>query len=211
MVAFVILVIAGMSGSLTDTPGWPQIASLEMEYQFDDPSEAHIHLNIVDKNGIPQYILECGSHLYDGNPDIYFSGDFECRLESLYSLETVSTLFAYDKDHTRDWENRALFYAEHFVGDCRLSPHGGQPRALGLRNMEIVLEIFDEKLTFEKAGGRRYANFASFRFRVKVSQDDDAIRHITDDIGFDDLPIWYHRPAMCLEERGSGSKQVPDG
>ena len=199
-----------MTSSLTGTPAWPQIVGLETEYRFDDPKEARVDLYIMDQSGNPQYLLECGS-LYGGNPNVNFSGDFECRLESLYSKESVSTLFAYGEELTRDWQNRALFYAEHFVGACRCSPHGGMPRVLKLRNMEIVLEIFDEEIAFEEGDGRRYANFVSFRFRVKVSRDDDAIRHITDDIGVDDLPIWYHRPAMCLEERGTESKVVPDG
>ena len=211
MVTFAIIVIAATSGSLTETPAWPQIIGFETEYRFDDPDKAQVDIKIVDENGNPKYMLECGSYFYDGNPDVAFSGDFECRLESLYSTETVSTLFAYDRKHTRDWENRALFYAEHFVGDCRYSPHGGKPRALRLRNMEIVLEIFEEKLAFEETGGNRYAKFLSFRFRVKVSRDDDATRHITDDIGFDDLPVWYHGPAMCLEESGTQSKVVSDG
>jgi len=204
VVTLAILVIAGTIGSLTDTPPWPQIADFETEYRIEDPNEAQVHLKLADENGTPQYLLECGTRLYDGNPDIYFSGDFECRLESLYSTESVSTLFAYDRNHTRDWENRALFYAEHFVGECRCSPHGGQPRVLRLRNMEIVLEIFDEELAFEEVEGRRrYASFLSFGFRVKVSRDDEANRHITDDIGFDDLPIWYHGPELCLEEPGN--------
>ena len=184
----------------TDTPAWPQIVGIEKEYQFNDPNEARVEVYIRDQKGESQYRLECGSYRYDGNPDIYFSGDFECSLESLYSTESVSTLFAYDKDHSRDWENRALFFAEHFVGICRCSLHGGMPRILKLRNMEIVLEIYDEQLVFEELEGRKSASFLSFRFRVKVSRDDGAIRSITDDIGFDDLPIWYHRPGMCLTD-----------
>ncbi len=198
---FAILIVAATSSSPADEPVWPQIVGLEKEYQFEYANEAQVYLTLRDENGTPKYLLECGSIFYDGNSNVYFSGDFECRLESLYSTETVSTLFAYDKEHTRDWENRALFYAEHFVGDCRRSPYGGEPRVLRLRSMKIVLEIFDEELAFEEVEGRRrYARFVSFRFRVRVSRDDDAIRHITDEIGFDDLPIWYHSPVLCLEE-----------
>lgn len=196
MVITTSIVFAMASAVLT----WPPIEGLEREYQFSHQNEARVEVTIRDQDGNPEYRLECGNYLDDSNRDFYFSGDFECRLESLYSEETVSTLFTYNEPQSADWESRAVFYAGHFAGPCRSSPHGGKPRVFHLRNMEIILEISDEDLVFEEVQGRRSADFGSFRFRVKVSRDDDANRHISDDIGPDELPRWFHKPWMCLEE-----------
>ena len=197
VVTLLLLLVMGCAPNETRT--WPQIMAFEKEYQFDSPMKASVDLTINDQGGNPKYRLECRNYLYDGNPDFYFSGDFECRLESLYSKETVSTLLTYRKDQSADRESRALFYAAHFMGACKSSPYGGRPRTFRLRNMKIVLHIYDERVVLEEIDGRRTADFESFSFRVKVSRDDGAIHDIADDISRDSLPIWFHRPSMCLE------------
>ena len=199
MMAIAFFLSVSIADSSATIASWPQIEAFEMDFHFDDASEASVDLTIRDTDGNPRYRLECNDHFYDGNPDFTFSGDFECMLESLYSSETVSTLFAYAEDQSADWESRAIFYAAHFMGDCKSSPYGGKPRTFRLRNMKIVLRIYDEKVVVEKKTGGPLADFSSFSFGIEVSRDSRADRYIADDVGREDLPIWFHRSRMCLE------------
>ena len=188
---------------------WPVISEIEREYQFDNPSRATVDLEILDQEGTPKYKLECHNYLYDAGTEFTYSGDFECRLASLYSEEYVSTLFAYSAEQSADWESRAIFYASHFIGECRVSPFGGKARIFRLRNMRITLEIHDESIKLAEEGNKVFAEFDKFSFRVSVARDSVAERSIADDVSPDELPKWFHRPSMCLT--GSSEKEnTPD-
>lgn len=201
IIRFVLLLISIISTACAEkTDSWPVISEFEYEYVFDDPSQAMVELDIKDQAGVPQYKFECHNYLYDSGSDFNYSGDFECRLESLYSNEYVSTLFAYSDDQSADWESRAIFYAAHFVGKCKTSPYGGKARVFRLRNMRIMLEIFDETTQLVEEDNRVTVQFEKFSFRVKTTKDNTAGRSIADDVGFDSLPEWFHKPHMCLNE-----------
>lgn len=180
---------------------WPVVTEFEREFRFDNPSQAMVELEISDQEGIPKYRLDCHNHLYDAGTEFTYSGDFECRLLSLYSKEYVSTLFAYSVEQSADWESRAIFYASHFVGQCKTSPFGGKARVFKLRNMNITLEIFDESTRLVEENNRVLAEFDNFSFRVIVVRDSTAERSIADDVGFDELPRWFHRPQLCLTDQ----------
>jgi hypothetical protein len=101
-----------------------------------------------------------------------WSGDFECRLTSLYSHDSFSTLFADNPRVTRDWDTRARFLAEELIGSCASYPEHGALRHFRLRGMTITLSIHD--VVFDSTlmdNGDLRPSLKSFRFVISVERN----------------------------------------
>lgn len=129
---------------------WPAVEKLQKSMYFEDARKAEAAFTIFGVEGPPLYYIECHTWEftwnYKGNPDFDYSGDFECRLTSLHSLNTHSTLFTDNPKATRDWESRARFLVEELQGKCGDYPEYGRVRHFRLRGMKITLTINDLKI-----------------------------------------------------------------
>ena len=148
-------------------------------------------LELFDTAGTPTYSLACHTGFYEGDRSFNYSGEFECRLASLYSGELYSNLLTSDRRQTADWLSRARFFTYDLIGECRDLPHLGNVRSFRLRHMKITLAFFDEEITFEEEGDDRYAVLESFSFRVQVVRDTSAHSPIAYEIGYRHLPEKY--------------------
>jgi len=166
LLLLLIVMIAGAASAVTDKNihSWPVIQPLEKRLHFVDHHDMEGKLQIVGQNGAPLYLLECFLNAYGHEDrDFDYSGDFECRLTSLYSKETYSTLLTEDQDQTRDWQSRGRFFVEDLVGSCAEYPEYGRTRNFRLREMNLTLEIKD----FQIEPGSRAKNAPWNRDRIK--------------------------------------------
>jgi hypothetical protein len=121
---------------------WPAIQPLTKTFHFPDASKAAVDLSILSTASRPAYRIECHQLGFEDQAFDY-SGDFECRLTSLYSKEAFSTLFTDDPEQSRDWQSRARFLSEELVGSCADYPEYGRVRNFQLRRMKITLALSD--------------------------------------------------------------------
>ncbi len=121
---------------------WPVIEPVKKTFHFVDRHNTEAKLKIVGTDGTPLYLLECYLNAYDyEDRDFDYSGDFECRLTSLYSKEVYSTLLTEEQHPTRDWESRGRFLIKELMGRCAQYPEYGRLRHFTLRGMNLALEI----------------------------------------------------------------------
>lgn len=176
-----IILVTSAFGKQTTAKYWPKVEPVSKDFHFLDGTTAKIHLILYGANKDPLYRLECHSRGY-ADPDFDYSGDFECRLTSLYSENTYSTLFTYDPHQSRDWESRARFFAVDVTGKCAHYPEFGLVRHFHLRGMKITLAMSDVQLRAPAESEREqayiYSLFKSFRFHVGVRNDSTAISKI---------------------------------
>jgi len=154
---FLILLIGLDIGvtSIGDTESkrsWPVINPVKKTFHFIDHHEMGAKLRIVGIDGTPLYQLECYLNAYDREDrDFNYSGNFECRLTSLYSKDRYSTLLTDQIHPTRDWQSRGRFLLEEITGKCAEYPDYGRVRHFRLRGMNLTLEIKNLKIKLGSA------------------------------------------------------------
>lgn len=201
---------------------WPGIQPMRIKAEFDRPDHAGLDVDIYGTDGKPKYGLHCHGYMVGDTPgrvEVYkedghgvatspkstgmgrgfdYSGDFECRLVSLYSAETLPTLFAYDHHQAADWETRARFFARHLVGPCADNPYWGRRRTFRLRGMRITIGISNERFkTVRLSDGMKMLTFASYEVEIDVERDPSATTDIAAPDGMP-VPDWFYRPSRCL-------------
>jgi hypothetical protein len=169
---------------------WPVVAKLEKSVYFEDAHKAEAKFTIVGDDGKPLYLIECHTWEYEKDPDFDYSGDFECRLTSLYSPNYYSTLFTYNPKATRDWESRARFLVEELQGKCGDYPEYGRVRHFRLRGMKITLSINDLKIkaNADHAIKKESPQIQSFRFDLLVEPDPAALSEIAEPVPYAEPP-----------------------
>ena len=166
---------------------WPEVAPMHKGYHFANARTSEIDFSILGTKGEPLYRMECHTFEYEIDPSFDYSGDFECRLKSLYSDDAYSTLFTEEPQQTRDWQSRGRFLVEEIEGKCADYPEFGRVRHFRLRGMKITLTISDvEFRTYtEKTLARKEGSLLkSFRFDVKVEVDSRATSAISEHIPY---------------------------
>jgi hypothetical protein len=154
---------------------WPVIAPVERTYHVQLPAaNPGVELTIKSRTGEPSYKIECGTK-DSAIKDFDYSGDFECRLVSLYEPMTYSTLFTENPKQDRDWESRARFFSNELTKPCGEIPDFGDVRSFRLRGMKIVLSI--SNIVFGEQGKDR--SLKSFDFRISTEDDPGATTAIT--------------------------------
>jgi hypothetical protein len=144
-----IELIAGITSINADESKslWTEVQPLKKRFRFVDHRDAGAQLKLVGTDGTPLYLIECYLNAYDHeDPNFDYSGDFECRLSSLYTKEAYSTLLTEEKKQSRDWQSRGRFLIEELTGKCSEYPEYGLVRHFRLRGMELTLEIKNLKL-----------------------------------------------------------------
>lgn len=142
-----ILVVAQFTG-VTFSIGeekkhsWPVILPMKKSLHFADNHDMGAQLKITGIDGAPLYLLECYLNAYDHEDRNFdYSGDFECRLTSLYSKDRYSTLLTEEKHQTRDWQSRGRFLNEELTGKCLEYPEYGRVRHFRLRDINLTFEV----------------------------------------------------------------------
>lgn len=174
---------------------WPVVAKLEKSVYFEDAYKAEAKFTIIGDDGKPLYLIECHTWEYEKDPDFDYSGDFECRLTSLYSPNYYSTLFTDNPKATRDWESRARFLVEELQDKCGDYPEYGRVRHFCLRGMKITLTINDLKIKTSAVAdvvtGKKQ-KIQSFRFDLSVEPYPAAISEIAEPVPYAEPP--YEHP-----------------
>lgn len=165
---------------------WASIKSLKTVIHFSDNKAKEAKIVINSSNDKPLYLLECylGPH-EDRNFD--YSGDFECRLTSLYSQETYSTLLTDNPKQSRDWESRGRFLKEQLIGKCADYPEYGKIRVFRLRKMKIQMIL--DNINFVKDTVRGELKIEGLDFNLTIDNDPTALSRIAE-------PVIYKEPAL---------------
>jgi hypothetical protein len=176
-----VLLVAQMA---TAAQEWPTIKPLTKTFHFSQANAAAVDFSILSTDSRPVYRIECHQMGYE-DPAFDYSGDFECRLTSLYSKEAYSTLFTDNSEQSRDWQSRARFLSEELVGPCANYPEYGRARSFRLRRMKITLGLSDIKL--DQSALPRPA-LKAFRLRISVAPDPAATTPIAASISYKEQP-----------------------
>jgi len=150
---------------------YPAVKPLQQTFDVPDVGKANVVVEIRSTDGTPLYKLQCHSAGFIGDPDFDYSGDFECRLNSIGHRDTYSTLLTEDSDQSRDWESRGRFFAADLRNSCARIPQFGADRSFELRGMNLVLQITEPVFTND---GR----LRSLKLTVKVRPNPNARRPI---------------------------------
>jgi hypothetical protein len=146
------------------SPLWPPVVPLDTRAQLVDREKENVDLKILAQDGKPIYFLECYLNAYSHeDPAFDYSGDFECRLSSLGSKDSYSTLLTDVEGATRDWQSRGRFLIEELSGVCATYPEYGRIRHFSLRGMNLTIEV--EGLEIET--GSKFANGPWDRERIR--------------------------------------------
>jgi hypothetical protein len=173
---------------------WPEIKAVYGEVTFSNPHIAVFQSKITDIQLNPMYLLSCQSGDLD-DTDFNFSGLFHCRLTSLYSKESVSSLLIEDLPQTADWEGRARFLLHQVVGQCAGIIDWGSERTFILRRMKITLGVHDVELI----GNTEHPELKSFKFTYNIQPDKSAISSISLKSKIPE-PAWFSSDDSCVKE-----------
>ena len=185
MVAWCICVPWSCAHALTEH--WPEVVPFHSTYHFPDARRSGFDLLIYGVKSDPLYGLECHTFEYEKDPSFDYSGDFECRLKSLYSKEAYSNLLTENPGQTRDWQSRGRFLAEELRGDCADYPEFGRIRQFRLRGMKLTLTI--SEFEFREGGEKDIRRkdgpiLKSFRFDIQVDVDVSATSEIAAPVNY---------------------------
>lgn len=175
---------------------WPAVKGLQKSFHFNDVDKAALNLTINSVSGKPLYALTCHSGSYNDDSDFDYSGLIACKLSSLYSKETVSTLLTETMKQTSDWENRGRFLVKHLLPGCGQYPDWGSKRTFYLRGMKLVLSIDDEVFT-RSPDGKDFLE--SYSFNVAVRSDPSAVTSIAQPTVVPE-PSWFYGSKSCSQE-----------
>jgi hypothetical protein len=164
---FVALTLTSWAGA----QHYPPVEAQNRFFEVPDVKHADVSFDIKSPNGTSVYRLQCHSAEYGGDPDFAYSGDFECRLNSVGDPDGYSTLLTEDAHQSADWESRGRFFAEHLRGTCATIPDFGAIRTFKLRGMDLTLKIIDPR--FAPDGTLQY-----LKLSVEVRPDASAVRPI---------------------------------
>ena len=172
--AFLQFLLNGNAAKAT-VQEWPTVMAQKQHVIVSNNTTKAAAFFIFGMDGIPKYLIECHDYEYQGDTAFDYSGDFECRLTSLYSKETYSTLFTDDPNQSRDWQSRARFLLGDLFGSCASDNAYGPVRHFRLRGMQISLAMTNIKTRIfrDKTQGvtKKSRRLASFVFAVAVTPD----------------------------------------
>ncbi len=179
------LCVSALSG--TTIYRWPEVTPLQKHFHFANAHEANADVYIHGLDGKPLYLLKCRTGEYEGDPDFNYSGDFQCRLISLYE-DALSTSMTENPFATTDHETRARVFAEELWGQCGDYPEYGRVRHFRLLGMKLTFKfsevIFDRKQGRSSRAGDEGVSLRSFGFDVQVNPDKDALSVIAEPVPF---------------------------
>jgi hypothetical protein len=177
-----------LSGSAAKAAGheWPKVIPQKQYVIVDNNTIKAAAFFIFGTDGVPKYLIECHDSEYQGDAAFDYSGDFECRLTSLYSKDAYSTLFTDDPNQSRDWQSRARFLVGDLFGSCASDRSYGPVRRFRLRGMQISLTMTNirTRILRDTAKGetKRARQLSSFAFAVAVTPDSAITSEISEPV-----------------------------
>lgn len=157
--------------STNSKPSWPLIKECKYEFDFTNANTASVSITLQDTKGTGVYHFECHNYLYESDTDFDYSGDFECKLTSLYSKENLPTLLTSDPNQPADWWSRGRFLADEIKGRCAAYPEYGRVRTFRLRGMQLRLELSDIVFASTEVDYLKNVRLKSFRFKFEAKPD----------------------------------------
>lgn len=186
----VLISLASAASAAASSAPWPTIARAQRTFDFRDAKHANVSLALKDTGGRAVYRLQCHTWRFEGDPEFDYSGDFECRLMSLYSKEAYSTLLTDDPNQSRDWQSRARIFAQELVGDCANYLEYGRMRNFRLRGMQIRFEFLNVKVIHSTDSATRGPiALKSFRFIVSAWPDPSVRSAIAETVNVPKPPV----------------------
>ena len=187
--------VASMAGTGNESKhSWPAIKPVKKSIHFLDHQKMGTKLNIVGLDETPVYLLECYLNAYNHKDnDFDYTGDFECRLTSLYDdHQAHRTLLSAERPQTRDWQSRGVFYIDEiepkYVEGIPIKyPGYGRARSFRLRGMALTLEIKNFKL---ESGSDKKSTMDRNRIKeleldVTVTSDPSATYGVAEPLKYD--------------------------
>jgi hypothetical protein len=171
------------------TVEYPTVRRSVAVFSVPEITKADVEYLIRSTTDHPIYKLRCHHNDFE---DINFdySGDFECRLNSVSEHDQFSTLLTEDPRQSRDWESRGRFFASELRPPCSRIPHFGATRDFRLRGMTLTLEVINPQFDNTKS-------LKSLTLRVAVNPDPSALGRIAEAV-----PVPAHGiPKNCQLER----------
>jgi hypothetical protein len=197
LTALLLTLLIGTSAEPEDKALWPKVQTTKKTICLANRKKESARLLIRSENGKPLYLLECRINAYDHqDPNFDYSGDFECRLTSLYSKESISTLLTEEEHPTRDWQSRGRFLLEELAGKCADYPEYGKVRHFRLRGMELTIAVeayTTEEGSAAKNGPWHRDRIEKMRFTIKVTPCATALSPIAE-------PVRYAAPPRAHPE-----------
>jgi hypothetical protein len=162
-------------------PSWPIIKPYKQEFNFNDANSAAVSILLRDANGNDLYRFECHNYLYEDDSGFDYSGDFECKLNSLYGEgNSLPTLLTSDLHQPSDWWSRGRFLAGELTEKCIDYPEYGRIRTFRLRGMNIRLELSDIVFASSDIDVEKNVQLKSFRFIFDAKPDLSAATEIAE-------------------------------
>jgi hypothetical protein len=149
------------------TDDYPTVRPSAAVFSVPNVDRADVEYLIRSDKDQPIYKLQCHHAGFRKDPDFDYSGDFECRLNSVGNADQFSTMLTEDVRQSRDWQSRGRFLAASLHAPCSQIAHFGAVRDFRLRGMILTLEIVDPQ--FDDA-----TTLKSLTLRVEVRPDPSA-------------------------------------
>jgi hypothetical protein len=161
---------------------WPPITPFRKVVHFEGHQRTQVE--ICGKDGAPLYVLLCYLNPSDVDSDsdkFDYSGDFECRLISLYD-NRQSTLLTENLYPTRDWQSRGRFLIAEITGKCADYPDYGRVRNFKLRGMSLTLALSDLKIIADStnSGNKLRDYLKELNLEINVVADSSAVSEIAE-------------------------------
>lgn len=157
---------------------WPEVMYFNKTIHFIDHKVNGVKLEIKGKNGKPLYLLECYLNAIDREDnDFNYTGDFECRLTSLFDdYYAYRNLLTDQNPQVRDWHSRGVFHIEELkpmiVEGVQIEYLSyGRIRNFRLRGMNIFLKV--KNFILYKSIGKK-ARIKNLDFEVTILPDSTA-------------------------------------
>lgn len=167
LLRFCVSCLLCFSSAYLTAESYPTVARLHQVIPVADVAHANVAIDVKSSEGVALYKLQCHSAGYTGDSDFEYSGDFECRLNSIGHRDEYSTLLTEDPNQSRDWESCGRFFAADIQGSCASILQFGANRSFRLRGMNLTLQISDAAFT-------RDGKLKSLKLTVQVESDPKA-------------------------------------
>lgn len=211
-----VCLLGALGGALVCTAEastWPAVQPLQRTFQVPDVQKMNVSLVIRSKSGTPLYRLRCAHPGYDGD----YSGDFECRLDTVRSGDTKveHTLLIEDARQLKAWPSRGRFFTADLIRECAAIPEFGATRHFLLRGMKLTLQILDPVVdtSSESWVGAGDPKLKAMKLKVTVQPDPSATRSIATIVPFPKNPppqCGIHPGAWPVGDLGAVGRPLKD-
>ena len=121
---------------------WPVVQSLDESFTITVPSKAVVKTFIRDLAGRATYLFICRTGDDESVPNVFYSGDLDCRLIPAERGEVEANLLL-EAPRLAAWYSRGRMFARELQGACARYPEYGSVRSFRLRGIRLTM-TFDK-------------------------------------------------------------------